>query len=595
MRRHHELFCGAEPQERGVRFRLWAPRAHSVLLRLEGAGAARLLPMAKERGGFFSVTTPEARPGMRYRYVADGRAFPDPASRRQPDGAFGPSEVVDPRAYEWRDGGWRGRRWQEIVLYELHVGTFSEAGDFDGVARRLDHIEKLGATAIELMPVAEFAGRRNWGYDGVFLYAPASCYGPPQALKRLVEAAHGRGLAIFLDVVCNHFGPAGNAMAALAPDFFKGETPWGAAPDCALPQVRDFFVHNALYWLQEYHFDGLRLDAVDAIADKGTPDILDELAGAVHSRIPGRAVHLILENDRNEPRYLAPRGGYRAQWNDDLHHALHHLMTGERWGCYADYVDEPARRLGRALAEGFAYQGEASAYRGGRPRGEPSAGLAATSFVAFQQNHDQIGNHPASARIAVLAPPAMLKIGLATVLLSPQIPLLFMGEEWASARPFAFFCDFEPGLAAAVREARRRGFARFPEWGEAVERLADPAAPETFAACRLDWQTLSQPPHAGVFALYHRLLDIRAREIVPRLEGLPPGGGRHRVLADKAVRVEWRLGDGSRLSLVANFADKPAPLPASEEGRLLCSTMPEPVPRTLAPPGASFFLHEPRR
>ena len=590
MRRAHELPFGAEPGAAGTRFRLWAPRAGTVRLRLEERGAE--LPMAREAGGVFSLTTAAAGPGSRYRYVADAGGFADPASRCQPEGAFGPSEVVDPRGFEWRDADWRGRRWEEIVLYELHVGAFSETGDFGGVEARLDHIAGLGATAVELMPIAEFAGRRNWGYDGVFPYAPASSYGPPEALKRLVEAAHGRGLAVFLDVVYNHWGPAGNAMAGLAPDFFRGETPWGPAPDCRQPAVRAFILHNALYWLEEYHFDGLRLDAVDALSDKGSPDILDEIADAARALIADRPVHLILENDRNEPRYLAPAGGCRAQWNDDLHHALHHLATDERWGARADFTEAPLRLLGRALAEGFAYQGEASAYRGGRHRGEPSAYLPATSFVSFLQNHDQVGNHPAGARIAERAPPALFAAAVAIVLLSPQIPLLFMGEEWASASPFLFFCDFAPDLAAAVREARRRAAARFPEWRDAAARLPDPASPETFARCRLDWQRLAQPRHARVLALYRRLLAIRAREIVPRLPGMAPGGACD-VLGAKAVRVLWRLGDGSRLSLVANFAADAAPLPEAAAGRLLFSSGAGPAPRGFAPEGASFFLEDP--
>lgn len=597
MRRHHELSFGAELTRDGVRFRLWAPQAATVSLQLAAADTAAI-PMVREPDGFFSLSSPLAGPEARYRYIVNGAAFPDPASRHQPDGVHGPSEVIDPVAYDWNDGGWRGRRWEEIVLYELHLGAFSDTGDFAGAIRRLDHIVELGATAVELMPIAEFPGRRDWGYDGVFLYAPASQYGRPDELKRLVEACHARGLAIFLDVVYNHFGPEGNYLPAIAPDFFtdRHHTPWGAAIDFAGPNcrpVRNFFISNALYWLDEFHFDGLRFDAVHAIFDESEPDIVNEIAETIRRQITEREVHLVLENDRNQARYLRRANGrirgYNAQWNDDLHHILQVLVTGDTSGYFADYSAEPARLLGRALAEGLAYQGEPSPFRDGEPRGEPSGELPATAFVGFLQNHDQVGNHPFGTRIAARADEAALHAAVAIVLLSPQIPLLFMGEEWASKRPFGFFCDFEPGLRDAVREGRRREFAHFPEFRDeaARERIPDPTALSTFEMSRLDWSEPPREPHSGWLARYRQLLEIRAREIVPRLAGMPPFAGTYQALGPKAVRVEWRLGDGSHLSLLANFANAPEArnLPA---GRLFYSSA-DPG----APLSAAFFLTEP--
>jgi len=599
MRRIHELPFGAELKADGVRFRLWAPRANTVSLQL---GAGNQIAMDPEPGGWFSLTTVSAGPGARYRYLVDGRAFPDPASRHQPAGVHGPSEVVDPTAYDWTDLGWRGRPWEETVLYELHLGTFSDTGDFAGAIQHLDHIAELGATAVELMPIAEFPGRRNWGYDGVFLYAAASTYGRPDDLRRLVEACHARGLAIFLDVVYNHFGPEGNYLPAIAPDFFtdRHQTPWGAAIDFSglhNRPVRDFYINNALYWLEEFHFDGLRFDAVHAIFDESEPDIISEIGQTVRRRITDREIHLVLENDRNQARYLRRtdgRGaGYDAQWNDDLHHILHVLVTGDSSGYYADYAAAPAKHLGRVLAEGLAYQGEPSPFRGGRPRGEPSGELPATAFVGFLQNHDQVGNHPFGTRIAARAEDAALHAGITIVLLSPQIPLLFMGEEWASIRPFAFFCDFEPGLRDSVREGRRREFAHFPEFHDetARERIPDPTTLSTFEKSRLDWAEPRKEAHSLWLARYHRLLEIRAGEIVPRLTGIPAFAGSYQILGPKAVNVEWRLGDGSRLLLLANFSDEPVPVPGNLAlGRVVYSS---------AEPGAlrsaTFFLVEPTR
>jgi malto-oligosyltrehalose trehalohydrolase len=600
--RHHELPFGAELRPGGVRFRLWAPPAETVSLLLGGVGGDQgEIPMRSEPEGWFSLTTDRATAGTRYRYLVGGMPVPDPASRFQPEGVHRPSEVIDPTAYRWHDAAWCGRAWEEIVIYELHVGTFSPSGDFAGAIGRLDHLRELGVTAVELMPIAAFAGQRNWGYDGVQLYAPASCYGRPGALKALVEACHARGIAILLDVVYNHFGPEGNYLPAITPDFFteRHHTPWGSAIDYDGPRsrpVRDFIIHNALYWLEEFHFDGLRLDAVHAIVDDSSPDILSELAATVRSRITGREVHLVLENDHNEARRLSRRGGrvcsYSAQWDDDLHHALHVLVTGQDSGYYADYANRPAAHLGRALATGSAYQGEPSPFRGGKPRGEPSHELPATAFVSFLQNHDQIGNTAFGTRITVRATEPLLHAAIAIVLLSPQIPLLFMGEEWASARPFQFFCDFAPPLDEAVRQGRRREFAQFPEFSDpaARERIPDPTDETTFTASRLDWSEPHEAAHARWLDRYRDLLALRARVIVPRLSGMMPGGS-YELLGPEALRVEWRLGDGSSLWLLANFAEAPVPLADRiDRDRMIYCSGPVPSETALTACCAAFFL-----
>jgi malto-oligosyltrehalose trehalohydrolase len=522
--------------------------------------------MSRDAEGWFEVTA-KAAPGTRYCYrLDDGREVADPAARAQHEDVHGASLVVEPRRYAWRHPDWAGRPWQEAVFYELHLGTFSPEGTFEGARRRLGHLVELGVSAVELMPIADFSGRRNWGYDGVLPFAPDRAYGSPDDLKRLIDEAHGLGLMVFLDVVYNHFGPDGNYLPLLAPEFFNPDahTPWGAAIDYTRRPVRDFFIHNALYWLEEYRFDGLRLDAVHAILDPSEEHILIELAATVR-RVAGheRHVHLVLENDANQARYLERDAAgqplhYAAQWNDDYHHVAHVILTGESGGYYADYVERPVERLARALDKGFVYQGEPSAHRGGEPRGEPSGGLPPQAFVDFLQNHDQIGNRALGERLTALAEPDRLKLMQALLLLAPHPPLLFMGEEWGAEAPFLFFCDFHDELAAAVRDGRRREFERFPEFADerARERIPDPNAEATFAASKLDWSEVARPLHADWLEQTTTLLRLRRELLVPHLGGAVASLGAT-CWNDTALSAGWRLADGARLSLVANLGPEP--------------------------------------
>ena len=601
-------FGAAPADDGGVRFRLWAPQAGAATLRIEDRPEPVELEMAPEADGWFGLVTSLAAPGSRYRFrLGDAGPFPDPASRFQPADVHGPSEVIDPHDYDWSDDEWPGRPWTEAVIYELHVGSFTPRGTYAGVAERLDHLAALGVTAIELMPVADFAGGRNWGYDGVLPFAPDSAYGRPEDLKALVDAAHRRGLMVLLDVVYNHFGPEGNYLPRIAPAFFseRHHTRWGAGINYDGPgsaTVRSFVIDNALYWLTEYHLDGLRLDAVDTIADDSHPDILEELADHVHRTVDSdRHVHLVLENDRNEARYLerddrARARAYSAQWNDDFHHAAHVLVSGEHDGYYRDYADAPASRLGRCLAEGFGYQGEPSEWREGRRRGSPSAHLPPTAFVDFLQNHDQVGNRPFGERMTALAPPEAVAAATAVLLLAPQPPLLFMGQEWASERPFLFFCDFEPGLAARVRNGRREEFAGFAAFREAAarERIPDPGDPDTFARCVLDWDEPASGVHAAWLAFHRELLALRGREIVPRLAGDGTRARHWTVLGDeRTLDVEWQLADGSRLRLWTNLGPEPVAMAAEPPGRSLYRYPPRPGVETELPPWSAHWFLQP--
>ncbi len=577
----HAMPFGAQVQPDGsVRFTLWAPGAERVSLWLEDTQA--LLPMARRGDGWFEWTTAQAQAGSLYRFaLADGLHVPDPASRHQPGDVHGPSEVIDPTVYRWADAAWTGRPWHETVLYELHVGTFTEEGTFRAAIDRLDHLVELGVTAIELMPVADFPGTRNWGYDGVLPYAPDAAYGRPEDLKALVDAAHARGLMVLLDVVYNHFGPEGNYLHAYAPAFFtdRHKTPWGDAINVDGPRnatVRDYFIHNALYWIEEFHMDGLRFDAVHAILDDSDKQFLQELAERVQDAVRGRRhVHLVLENDENEAHLLDrhPEGDPRwhtAQWNDDLHHGLHAWASGESGGYYADYAGD-AVKLARAVAEGFAFQGHASSYRGGGARGEPSAHLPPTAFVTFIQNHDQIGNRAFGERITRFSRPEAVRAAAALYLLGPGIPMLFMGEEWASDRPFPFFCDFADELAEAIRNGRREEFAKFPEFQDPAvrDRIPDPTALDTFLSAKLDWNNRNKGEHGEWLDWYRRILAVRRKDVAPRLENAPGDAASHGVIDGRGVRVCWRLGDGSRLHLLANLSDAPVRGMGEAPGRVL--------------------------
>ncbi len=521
-----------------TRFRLWAPGQPRVAVEIEG----QQLLMTRQPDGWFEAEA-QCAPGARYLYrLSTGEAVPDPASRAQADDVHGPSLVVDPGAYRWRHPGWTGRPWPETVLYELHAGT---CGGFAGVQADLDRLAGLGITAVELMPVSDFPGARNWGYDGVLPFAPDRTYGTPDELRALVDAAHERRLMVFLDVVYNHFGPDGNYLGLYAPQFFRNDikTPWGAAIDFRQPPVRRYFIENALHWLTEYRFDGLRFDAVHAIADQ---QWLDEMADEIRRTVTGRHVHLVLEHDGNVADHL--RRGYDGQWNDDAHHALHVLLTGEGDGYYRDYADAPAQRLARCLAEGFAYQGEPSAHRQGEKRGTPSADLPPSAFVLFLQNHDQVGNRPLGDRLTAIAHPDALRAAITLQLLAPNIPLLFMGEERMSQAPFQFFTDFHGELATAVRDGRRREFASFTRFSG--EDIPDPNAIETFDC--------SKVPTTGDDGFHRALLKVREKEIVPRLAGAKTIEAT--PISDTAVTARWRLGDGTVLAMAANFDEQPCRL-----------------------------------
>lgn len=577
MKRSHAMPFGTRPLPGGeTEFRLWAPSASRVDLCLRGTPS----PMQQETGGWHTAQA-HAAAGDRYAFRIDGGlTVPDPASRSNPDDVHSPSALVDPLAFDWTDDGWRGRPWHEAAVYELHVGCFTREGTFGAAIEQLDDLVALGVTAIELMPVADFPGRRGWGYDGVLPYAPDASYGTPDDLKRLVCVAHARGLMVLLDVVYNHFGPDGNYLHTYAAPFFNPavHTPWGAAINFDGEHsrtVRDFFLHNALYWIEEFHIDGLRIDAVHAMRDSSALHFVDELALAVRSG-PGRErhVHLVLENDANDARHLAARGPDEApradaQWNDDVHHAAHVLATGETDGYYIDYADQPLRLLGRALAQGFAYQGDRSRFRAGERRGTASTHLSPLAFVNALQTHDQVGNRAFGERIATLAAQqhreGLLRALVACLLLSPSPPMIFMGEEFAARSPFLYFCNFTGDLARAVTDGRRAEFARFASFADSARRaqIPDPNDETTFLRSKLDWAEHRRNGHAQWWAHYRYLLGLRRTHLMPWLP--QARSGKFSLVEPDGLQLRWPLGDTAwwhlRLCLCLSSTSRLAPLP----------------------------------
>lgn len=535
-----------------TRFALWAPTCSRVAVELQGLAPR---PMVAQANGWFSLDLP-CQAESNYRFVInDHLRVPDPASRQQLSDVNGFSRVVDHATYKWRQPNWKGRPWCEAVIYELHVGAF---GGFKQLEEHLRHLAELGVTALQMMPVGAFPGNRNWGYDGVLPFAPASCYGTPEELKHLIDRAHDFGLMVFVDVVYNHFGPEGNYLGLYANSFFREDrmTPWGAAIDFRQQPVRDFFCENALMWLLDYRVDGLRLDAVHAIEDDG---FLLELASRVRSAVPKqRHVHLVLENENNSASLLS--NGFTAQWNDDGHNTLHTLLTGEQESYYADYAATPTQMLATCLEQGFVYQGQMT--RNEQPRGEPSGHLPPHAFVLFLQNHDQVGNRAFGERLINIADTDALKAATVLLLLCPMVPLLFMGEEWGSRRPFLFFTDYRDDLASAVREGRRSEFSEFSQFADPQTRqkIPDPNAYSSFAKSQPDIAPALRPRQQEWLAFYKDLLQVRRRRLLPGLEQARTLGTQ--VLGDGAVLASWSIGGDKILRIAVNLGNQAVRLPS---------------------------------
>jgi len=570
-----KAFFGAVPHPGGVVFRVWAPAARHLEVVLEPAGPT--YPMGTVGNGCHEVSVSGFGSGTLYRYRVDGgNVYPDPASRFQPQGVHGPSMVVDPSRFVWHDEDWNGCALEDLVFYELHVGTFTPEGTFASVGSRLSHLRDLGVTAIELMPVADFPGRWNWGYDGAALFAPAHAYGTPDDLRTFVDESHRCGIAVFLDVVYNHFGPDGAYAPALSPAFFSSthRTPWGPAInfDGEMAQtVRAFFIENALHWLTEYHLDGLRLDAVHAIVDDSPLHFLRELAEAVR-KLPGPRRRLIAEDHRNLSMVVQPieAGGYGldAVWNDDYHHQVRRVLTGDADGYFADFTDSTTD-LATVLRRGWLFTGQYADYFR-EPRGTDPHRIPSTRFVNFIQNHDQIGNRPRSERLTAAASLPQFRAASALLLFAPQLPLLFMGQEWAAATPFCYFTDHSQELGRLVTEGRKKEFSRFVGFHENV---LDPQDPTTFRRSKLEWDEPERAPHTGILRLHRDLLRLR-RQVhgAVSVESPVEGGlvirrGHHVLLV--ALRGGVVLPTPSNLTLLIQTEDPryaSQPIPANVQG-----------------------------
>ncbi|HSV79108.1 MAG TPA: malto-oligosyltrehalose trehalohydrolase [Ramlibacter sp.] len=590
---------GARLRDDGVSFRLWAPAAQRAELGIYAGPASQPVfhPAEADAEGWWECSVPGSVAGTLYHWRIDGRLLvPDPASRQNPDGAHLPSAVVDPRTFEW-DGDWKGRPWHETVLYELHVGTFTEEGSFRAAADRLPELKDTGITAVELMPVAQFGGRFGWGYDGVLPYAPHHAYGTPEDLKHFVQAAHRLGLMVFLDVVYNHFGPDGNYLSVYAPAFFSrtAGSPWGAAINFDGPDsrpVRDFFIHNALYWIQEYRIDGLRLDAVHAIVDTSATHILDELSEAVRAAAPGRHVHLVLENEHNVYAHLAPSpepGRFDGQWNDDFHHALHVALTGETHRYYRDYGEEPLALLGRAFTHGMLFEGS-ERRDGARLEVRPTPPQLLSTLVNFAHNHDQVGNRPRGERLSKLVPPEAALLPTLLALLAPPIPMLFFGEEFGAPEPFLYFADWEGELREAVRAGRKREFGHQDD-----HDLPDPCSEATFAASRPDRSRLHGEAGRAWQASVRAALAARREHVTPRQPLLLQGRHSTQRIGERGLAVQWRYEDGRMLALEVNLGAEtitvpPRPLGPVEAKCVFSHRWPEGTPAAEWPPYAARWL-----
>ncbi|HEX6747084.1 MAG TPA: malto-oligosyltrehalose trehalohydrolase [Longimicrobium sp.] len=554
---------GANVTERGTEFRVWAPGHERVEVVIYGPDAEAVHPLELENGGWFGCVLGGIGAEARYRYRLDGGdAFPDPASRAQPDGVHEPSEVVDPSAFAWTDGDWQGVELEDLVIYEMHVGAFTPEGTFDAAIARLDDLRALGVTAIEPMPVASFPGARNWGYDGVSLFAPQATYGGPEGLRRLVDAAHARGIAVILDVVYNHLGPEGNYLPAFTSGRYftdRHKTPWGDAVNfdgADSAAVREFVVQNALHWAHEYHADGLRLDATHTIVDDSPVHVLAEMETRVRETLPpGRCFVFIAEDERNERRVVTPQteGGWglQAVWADDFHHSIRRILAGDHESYFADYagtVDE----LARTLEKGWLYEGQPSRNHG-CARGTPADGLPPAAFVHCIQNHDQVGNRAHGDRLHHAIDLGATRAAVALLLLSPYTPLLWMGQEWAASAPFQYFTDHPEELGRLVTEGRRTEFGKFSAFAdpEVRERIPDPQAPETFARSKLDWGERGAMPHAGMLALHRALLHLRQSH--PALRRRDRDSFSVAAVGDGALALRRRGDGGKEMLLIAAF------------------------------------------
>lgn len=540
--------------------RVWAPNAKRVEIETAGQRTAML-----EAGGGWWRAPFDVPPGADYAFCLDGGPpRPDPRSPFQPQGLHGPSRAVDHAAFSWNDHRWQARPLHSAIVYELHVGTFTTEGTFEAVIGKLGHLAELGVTHVELMPVNEFPGRRGWGYDSVDLYAPHHGYGGPDGLKRLIDACHRQGLAVLIDVVYNHLGPAGNYLHEFGPYFSdRHHTPWGWAINFDGPQsdeVRRFFCDNALTWLRDYHADGLRLDAIHAIVDTSALPFLEQLATEVAELAShlGRHLVLVAESDLNDPRVVRNWEiggfGFDAQWSDDFHHALHTVLTGEREGYYADFGR--LEDLALALEQNFVYAGRYSEFRG-RSHGRATLNLSAHRFLAYLQNHDQLGNRAQGDRSSHLMSTGRLKVGAALVLTSPFVPMLFQGEEWGATAPFQFFTDFEePELAQAVREGRPKEFAAF---GWSPEQIPDPQDPATFERSKLNWSELAHPPHAELLDWHRRLIRLRGEE------SALTDGRLDRVQTRFDEQARWLAVERGPITVVCNLGEQPQRVPISQD------------------------------